>query len=88
VPFNQLTACTVMNFIHVWQITDYDWASGEYSSWTESRWKNLAMRIFLTIEFWAKFAALDDAPNFNYFSRVARPSFHSFGKTTNPIFIH
>jgi nicastrin len=41
-----------MNFIHVWQITDYDWASGEYSSWTESRWETFAMRIFLKPSPW------------------------------------
>ena len=27
--------------------TDYDWASGEYSSWTESRWESFSIRIFL-----------------------------------------
>ena len=25
----------------------YNWTSGEYSSWTESRWENLSIRIFV-----------------------------------------
>lgn len=29
------------------EIEDYDWASGEYSSWTESRWETFSVRIFL-----------------------------------------
>jgi nicastrin len=28
-------------------MADYDWASGEYSSWTESRWETFSVRIFL-----------------------------------------
>ena len=27
--------------------TDYDWLSGEYPSWTESRWETFSTRIFL-----------------------------------------
>merc|ERR1740128_704323 len=27
--------------------TDYDWASAEYPSWTESRWETFSTRIFL-----------------------------------------
>ncbi|CAH1110152.1 unnamed protein product [Psylliodes chrysocephalus] len=28
-------------------IKDYDWSSGQYSSWTESTWKELNVRLFL-----------------------------------------
>ncbi|CAH1118578.1 unnamed protein product [Phaedon cochleariae] len=28
-------------------IPDYDWASGEFSSWTESRWYEMSARLFL-----------------------------------------
>ena len=31
-----------MNFL-----VDYDWKSGEYSSWTESRWETFSVRIFV-----------------------------------------
>lgn len=28
-------------------IKDYDWSSGLYSSWTESSWQDISVRIFL-----------------------------------------
>ena len=27
--------------------SDYDWKSGKYSTWTESRWDNFKVRVFL-----------------------------------------
>lgn len=28
-------------------IKDYDWSSGVYSSWTESSWQDISVRVFL-----------------------------------------
>ena len=38
--------CTDHSHLELW-VVDYDWSSGEYSSWTESRWETFSTRIFL-----------------------------------------
>jgi nicastrin len=42
---------TTMNFTEAvspaFVIEDYDWSSGQYSSWTESTWGDIKLKIFL-----------------------------------------
>lgn len=38
---------SVINSFHSFIISDYDWSSGKYSSWSESTWAEINIRMFL-----------------------------------------